>query len=105
MKLHLTIPFVLLLLSGCATAQLSDGQAFIAETRTLGLDLSIPVPFAEGVNIANIRVGWIENKIYSGNNVKLKSNSNHSNISLLTGSGNVTRYFEIGYEEKPKDSQ
>jgi hypothetical protein len=101
MKRYLTIPLIGLLLAGCTT-HMEPGQAFICETRTLGVDLSIPVPFADGVNIANIRIGWIENKIYSGNSVKLKSNSTHQDLSLLTGSGSIIRYFEVGYDEPSK---
>jgi hypothetical protein len=98
MKLRiLTIVGLALLFAGC-TSHMQPGQAFISETRTLGLDLSIPVPFAEGVSIANIRVGWIENKIYSGNGVKVTSDSKHKDISLLTGTGSVERIFHVGYE-------
>jgi hypothetical protein len=98
MKLRiLTIVGLTLLFSGC-TAHMKHGQAFISETRTLGLDISVPVPFAEGVSIANVRVGWVENKIYSGNGVKLTSDSKHKDISLLTGQGTVERIFHVGPE-------
>ena len=80
---------------------MTPGQAFISETRVLGLDLSIPLPFVEGVNLANIRLGWVENKIYSGNGVTLQSNSTHKDINLLTGSGSVIRYFDVSYTPRP----
>lgn len=97
--LYSLIP-LLLTITGCAS-QMTPGQAFITETRVLGVDLSIPIPFAEGVNLANIRLGWVENKIYSGNGVTLRSDSTHQDINLLTGSGSVIRYFDVSYIPKP----
>lgn len=85
----------LLSAAGCAV-NMDPGQASINEVRTVGLDLSIPVPGVETVNIANVRMGWIEVKSYNGNKVPLRSNSKHTDINLLTGSGNVERIFEVG---------
>jgi hypothetical protein len=103
MKTRIIIPLLLTtLLAGCATAKLRPGQCRIAETRVTGIDLSIPLPFAEGVNIANIRVGYIEHKSFEGNKVNFKSNSAHKDISLLTGSGSIDRLFEVSYSSDKK---
>ena len=48
----------LLCISGCIS--LRKGEAKDIETRVLGIDASIPIPFAQSVNIMNIRLGWVE---------------------------------------------
>ena len=49
-----------LILAGCANIR--KGEIKDLECRVLGLDASIPIPFAKGVNIMNVRLGWVETK-------------------------------------------
>lgn len=53
-----------LLCSGCASIR--KGECRDIECRVLGLDASVPVPFAKGVNIMNVRLGWVESKYIHG---------------------------------------
>ena len=99
-RLFFILLLVPLFFTGCAH-KLLEGQALIDETRVLGVDLSVPVPFAQGVNVVNIRFGWIENKLYMGNKVKLRSDSLHENLDFFRGTGTIHRIFEVGYTKTP----
>ena len=46
------------MLFGCAP--LREFEHRDIDSRVLGIDASIPIPFAQGANLMNIRMGWIE---------------------------------------------
>ncbi len=71
MRILITV-LMLVLLSGCAT--LRKGEIRDIECRVLGIDASIPIPFAKGVNIMNIRMGWVETRYIHGYDSMYKSN-------------------------------
>jgi hypothetical protein len=104
-----TIWFLILIgciamLCGCThLAELEEGQAVVSETQVEGIDLSIPIPFVENVNILQLRFGFIQHKIYKGHNVPYYSDSKYEDISLIKGMGSITRILSIGHEEPPKD--
>lgn len=84
-------------ISGCTTvSELKKGQAVVIENQVEGIDISIPIPFADNVNIFSFRFGFIQNKLFKGNDVKYISNSNYKDISLIKGQGSVTRELKIG---------
>lgn len=104
-KLSLLAVLLPLMAAGCVH-RYEDGQSFVCETRVMGLDASVPLPFAGGMNVVNIRFGWIENKIYAGNKVTMRSESLHKDISLLKGTGSIYRILEVDYpaEAVPENS-
>lgn len=89
----------LLCFCGCLhVPDLKKGQAFIHETQVEGIDISIPIPMLENVNIVNLRFGFIQHKSYKGYNVKYTSGSEYKDISIITGTGTINRLFEVDYE-------
>ncbi len=80
----------LILLSGCAS--IHKGEVRDIECRVLGIDASIPIPFAKGVNIMNIRLGWVETKYTHLWNSSYSSKVSQ-NINYL---GSVNRESYIG---------
>ena len=53
---------MVLLVFASSCASLRQGECRDVECRVLGLDASIPIPFAKGVNIMNVRLGWVESR-------------------------------------------
>ncbi len=81
----------------CGCTAITPGEARIAETRVMGLDLSVPYPMSGGIyNFVSVRLGWVEVKYAHTKDVNFKSNSEHKDINLIAGKGSVTRQFEIG---------
>ena len=92
MKLvYMLIP--IMFITGCVS-NLKEGQAVAVETRTVGLDLSVPVPFTH-YNLANIKVGWVEQKTIMTNKVGVKSDSEMLNMALIKGEGTIKRKLEL----------
>jgi len=92
MKKMIEVPFILLLVilfAGCAS--LRKGECRDVECRVLGVDASIPIPFAKGVNIMNIRLGWVETKYVHGYDTSYKSEAKQE-IKYL---GTAHRTMEI----------
>ena len=80
------------LLTGCVSYKPGEGK--IIENRTLGLDLSLPVPMSGGYNIINCRIGWIETKYTHSYKAEVFSNSDQE-FNIWEGSGNIKREFGI----------
>ena len=87
-----TIMFVLLMLvltlTGCASLRQGEGRD--VECRVLGLDASVPIPFAKGVNIMNVRLGWVETRYTHTYKVKFVSDAKDKVSYLGEASRKVT---------------
>lgn len=87
---------VFLLFAGCTNVvELQRGQCMVNETQVEGVDLSIPVPFVEGVYLLNLRFGLIQNKLFKGNGVVYESTSDFDDLSLLQGKGSIKRTLKV----------
>ena len=86
--------FCLLLMGSCLT--LEKGQAIVNENRVFGLDADIPIPSTTSYSLARIRIGWVETKTVIVNDVKVISESNHKDISLIKASGSIERKLTVG---------
>ena len=87
---------------GCThVADLKDGQCVVSETQVEGIDLSIPIPLMQNVNLLQLRFGFIQHKLYKGCNVPYYSDSAYRDISLINGAGTISRILSIGYDLPP----
>ena len=93
----LVLLVALLTAQGCTSVpKLTDGQAVVNETQVEGIDLSIPIPGLDNVNVVQLRFGFIQNKLYKGNNVPYYSDSDYEDISIIKGMGTVKRTLKVG---------
>lgn len=77
-----------LLMSGCA--QLRVGEVRDVQCRVLGLDASIPIPFAQSVNIMNVRLGWVETDYLHSYKVRRYSSAEQQ----IEWMGNAKRIYD-----------
>ena len=89
---------LVILLTGCVS-KLQDGQSISDTGTVLGMHLDIPIPFAQNVSIATIKIGYINNNFHMGNNARMISVINHKDIELLKGKGTVEKLFAVGYKK------
>lgn len=92
----LVIFLICILLVGCET--LRKGEHRDIDCRVLGLDASVPIPFANNVNILNIRLGWVETTYSHGYKTIKYSVVNHD-INYLGASERIV-YFGLGEEKE-----
>ena len=89
----------LLLLTGCA--ELRKGEVRDVQCRVLGLDASIPVPFAQSINVVNIRIGWVDTDYLHSYKVK-KTSSAVQEIKYL---GSAERHYDYEPQTEGKKQQ
>jgi len=89
-KIFILFGLVSILCGGCAPMRMYECRDI--ECRVLGIDASIPIPFAQSVNIMNIRLGWVETKYFHGYKVRSFSDV----TQRITYFGDVHRVTEIG---------
>ena len=95
-----------LMLTGCVSVKdLKNGQAYVHETQVEGIDLSIPIPFAENVDVVKLRFGFIQHKSYKGYHVPYHSDSAYKDISIIKGMGSVTRSLDVGIIQDDESSK
>lgn len=62
-------------------AELRQGEVRDCQCRVLGIDASVPIPFAQGFNFMNVRLGWVETDYIHSYKVKkyvnVKQEVNH----------------------------
>lgn len=59
---------ILIFLSGCAN--LHKGEIINVQSRVLGIDMSVPVPFAQGVSLISLKLGYIDSGYKHSRDVK-----------------------------------
>lgn len=82
-----------ILMTGCA--ELKQGEVRDIQCRVLGIDASIPVPFAQSVNVVNIRLGWIDTDYLHSYKVK-KHSSAEQTVEYL---GSAKRIYDYSTEK------
>ena len=91
-----------LMLTGCVS--LREGEAVAVDSTVLGMDLSVPVPGAEGaVNIINLKFGYIDTRVSHSYKKDVEITSEHKDIELLKGKGSVKRKLVIGTAKDGQD--
>ncbi len=95
LKITMLIVMVMLVLMLTGCTALRQGEARDIECRVLGLDASIPVPFAQNVNVVNVRLGWIETKYGHTYKSKITSHVKQS----ITYLGSVDRESFTGTDK------